>query len=389
MLGKTNQITKYSKSNTLIIILYFFQYGLLLPFSLLLNGQYAIIFFTLLLLLLILLGNRIIITSKIILLILIPFSLLIIKLPFEDYDSTGSNIALEMIISFLTIGISGILIGSLKFSREEFMNYGFKISWINYLLLGFIPFTYLYGEDINYMKFGYSLLPSVLFSFSFLFKKEKRKSALILFLLSFSELLLFGARGAMLTFILFAFLYVYFTSVFKRKFKIYLTLILVLIVSNVQLILRFVVSFLSEYGMVSYSITKYLNLFEGNSFASTTSGRDHIYETAYQRIEDSPWFGNPINTCFIDTGSSYYHNIFLDILVNFGVFIFILFILFILLHFFRAMRSEDEKFKLIFLIVFIVSMGRLVVSSSLWQRPEFWIFMSYCIHFNNKKYKLL
>lgn len=376
-----------AKSNTLLVLLYFFQYGLLIPITVVMRGQYPIAIFTVLLFCYALVNNRIIISSYSALSFILPLSVLIIKLPFEHYVAE-TNVAMELIISFFAIGMSGILIGSLRFSQDHFLSYGYKLGLLNFFLLGAIPFTSLYLDEINYMRFGYAILPTVIFSFLFLFRDNNKKWTFIVFCLSFAELLLFGARGAMLTFILFALIYLFFISDVSKKIKLYILFFLFLIGASLKFVLEYLLESLDTFGLYSYSLTKYLNLFNGDSLASTSSGRDDIYGLAFKRIDESFWFGSPLNTCFIDTGSTYYHNIILDILVNFGVIGFVFFFLFIFYNIFKVVSSTSKERKMIFFILFLIAMGRLFVSSSFWQRPEFWIFVGYCVNYTSKKFDI-
>lgn len=375
-----------TKSNTILLLLYFFQYGLLIPITVIMGGQYPIAIFTFLLFCYALLNNRICITSYSALAFLLPLSILLLKLPFE-HNVPEVNVAVDLIISFGTIGLSGILIGSIKFSQEKFIKYGFKLGIVNFLLLCIIPFTSLYMEEVNYMRFGYAILPSVIFLFIFLFRHTKyKKINIILFILSLIELLIFGARGAMLTFLLFAIVYLFFISDISKKSKSFISLFIVMVFVSLKFIFEYLIEKLTDFGLYSYSLTKYLNIFNGETLASTSSGRDDIYQLALKRIEDSFWIGSPLDTCYLDTGSLYYHNIILDVLVNFGSIGFLFFLFFLFYNIIKVIRSDDKKRKIIFFILIIVSMGRLFVSSSFWQRPEFWIFVGYCINYNYEKF---
>lgn len=374
-----------TKSNTMLVLLYFFQYGLLIPITVVLKGQYPIAIFTILLFCYALLNNRLIISSYSALAFILPLSVLLLKLPFEYYVPE-TNVAMELIISFFAIGMSGILIGSLRFSQEHFLSYGYKLGLLNFFLLAPIPFTSFYLEEINYMRFGYAMLPSVIFSFLFLFRDNNKKWTFIIFCLSFGELLLFGARGAMLTFMLFALIYLFFISDITKKIKLYISFFLFFILISLKFLLEYLIESLDNFGLYSYALTKYLNVFNGDSIASTSSGRDDIYGLAFRRIDESFWFGSPLNTCFLDTGSTYYHNIILDILVNFGIIGFSFFFLFIFYNIFKVVSSNSKERKMIFFVLFLIAMGRLFVSSSFWQRPEFWIFVGYCVNYTYKKF---
>ncbi len=368
----------------LLVLLYFCQYGLLLPLTSFLQSNIPIMVFTIIIVLYINYKYGIRLSSRTRFLMLAPLVILMLKIPFElDYP----NVAFEMLIAFLTIGISGILIGSLDFSYESFLYYGNRIAWLNFLLLFYIPFLDIYRYEVGYMAFGYAILPSVVFSFTDIIRKKNIKSSFILFVLSFLELLIFGARGAMLTFIIYAFVLVFFTSITSFKLKSIVISIIVGFALTMFTLFQYLTDVVGKYGGYSYSLTQYLNVFNGKSISTTSSGRDFIFAKAYSRIWESPFFGSPLNTVFKDTGTTYYHNLFLDLFVNYGIIFSLLFLLYLLVKFFSVIRTNNNTLKVVFLILFMIPFGRLLVSSSFWQRPEFWVFMSYSINLKNIKRK--
>ena len=143
------------KSNALIVLLYIFQQGLLLPLSFFISFDIALIAWTVLIAGYALVSMRFAISMKTIILFLVPLTLLLLKLPFEDI-SDGTNFSLRFLASFLTIGVSGILIGTIPFSRSVFLNLGLKISWINFLLICWIPLSSKYTPYclLFYFPFG-------------------------------------------------------------------------------------------------------------------------------------------------------------------------------------------------------------------------------------------
>ena len=195
--------------NALLVNLYLYIYGLTLPFNYLLGGNYLIMLCTLLMLLYSILKGVKRFHFSLLVLFLVPFTFLLIKVPFE-FNTDGGDVVYEMLISLFTIGVSGILIGCLKFSYESFIRYGLVVGWFNFLLIFYIPFTSAYNVDISYMKFGYTILPTVVFSFIYLtLYSNNRMSTLFIFIISLGELLFFGARGASLTFVVFVIFYVF------------------------------------------------------------------------------------------------------------------------------------------------------------------------------------
>ena len=363
--------------NSILMSVFMFQYGLFIPFSLVFGGQYMTVFFTFIFVFYAVIYHQIRFNISILLLILIPTFTLFLKFPFE-YNVLEIDVLLEMLVSFLTIGLSGILLGTLRIDFRVFAKYCYIVAWLNFCLIFYVPFTQIYGDSINYMRLGYALTPIVLVSlYSFLDGGGIR--ALILFSLSFLELILFGARGSLLTVILFSVLYFFFVSHASRFNKVIFILFSSVFFFVFSVLLSDVVDFYYLLDIDSYLVNKLLYLFDGKTIAESSSGRDEIWAAAMDRIFENPLFGSPINSSFVDTGSSYYHNIFLDILVKFGVFGFLLSVLIISFVFLKAFGMGEKVHKFTLLFLFVVPFGRLLVSSSFWQRPEFWLLISFCI----------
>ena len=378
---------KIQNQNSLIFILYLLQYSLMFPINLIIGSQFPIVISTLSLLMYCIITNRFKFNLKLILLLFLPLMFLLLKLPFEKPDNSGINIALSYLKAFLTIGVSGVLIGSLKFSSKQFFYYAYKVSWIILLFFIFIPFTSYYGDDVNYMRYGYGILPAVIIFYIFLFQKKQFLRSIVGFSISFTLLLFFGARGSLLSFLFFLVTFTFLFSSIKKRTKHLIFLVLSVIIYNIKPIIIYLFNIITEFNLSSYSLTKLLNYLNGNSFASTSSGRSEAFELAILKIWESPFLGLPLNTAYLDTGLIYYHNLFLDILVNWGVIIFSFFLGLIMLFIYKTIKTPNKNIKIIFILIFCLSITRLLVSSNYFERPEFWVLMSYgltSISTNNK-----
>ena len=378
---------KIQNQNSLIFILYLFQYSLLFPINLIIGSQFPIVISTLSLLMYCIITNRFKFNLKLILLLFLPLMFLLLKLPFEKPDNSGINIALSYLKAFLTIGVSGVLIGSLKFSSKQFFYYAYKVSWIILLFFIFIPFTSYYGDDVNYMRYGYGILPAVIIFYISLFQKKQFLRSIVGFSISFTLLLFFGARGSLLSFLFFLVTFTFFFSSIKKRTKYLIFLGLSVIIYNIKPIIIYLFNIITGFNLSSYSLTKLFNYLDGNSFASTSSGRSEAFELAILKIWESPFLGLPLNTAYLDTGLIYYHNVFLDILVNWGVIIFSFFLGLIMLFIYKTIKTPNKNIKIIFILIFCLSITRLLVSSNYFERPEFWVLMSYgltSISTNNK-----
>ena len=378
---------KIQNQNSLIFILYLLQYSLMFPINLIIGSQFPIVISTLSLLMYCIITNRFKFNLKLILLLFLPLMFLLLKLPFEKPDNSGINIALSYLKAFLTIGVSGVLIGSLKFSSKQFFYYAYKVSWIILLFFIFIPFTSYYGDDVNYMRYGYGILPAVIIFYISLFQKKQFLRSIVGFSISFTLLLFFGARGSLLSFLFFLVTFTFFFSSIKKRTKYLIFLGLSVIIYNIKPIIIYLFNIITGFNLSSYSLTKLFNYLDGNSFASTSSGRSEAFELAILKIWESPFLGLPLNTAYLDTGLIYYHNVFLDILVNWGVIIFSFFLGLIMLFIYKTIKTPNKNFKIIFILIFCLSITRLLVSSNYFERPEFWVLMSYgltSISTNNK-----
>lgn len=381
-----SQTFRNEKRATSLFVLFLFQFGLLLPFTPLLAHNILISIFTAILTLYALAFRLFHITRSAIFLFFIPLFSILVKLPFEyDVVGEGSNVGIQFLVGFLTIGVAGILFGTVRFPVAYFFKVANKVAWINFLLIGLIPFTPLYGASelsINYMKYGYAMLPIVLIAYTNIVRGHTSITQWGLFLCSLLSMIVFGARGALLTFVLFFLVSFLFLNRVKFVWKLLLSLGIFLGIFALPNLLTQIIPILDQYGVSSYSISKYSELLSGSNVMDTSSGRNFLYEYAYLRISEHPLLGNPFNSCYVDTGGDfyYYHNIFLDLLVNYGILITLLLFLY-LLYIIRGIFTKctlDEKY--LIAILFIVPFGRLMVSSSFWLRPEFWLFLSYSIN---------
>ena len=114
------------------------------------------------------------------------------------------------------------------------------------------------------------------------------------------------------------------------------------------------------------------------------NGSPHIHgctATAIDEMIKNPIIGNKM--VVYNGTSSYVHNLFLQVGRDLGVFAMILLIVFVAycLYLFFSKKVDLNK-KTIIAVFFCVSVVRLLLSSNLWERPEFWALV--CIVINYK-----
>jgi hypothetical protein len=227
----------------------------------------------------------------------------------------------EMLINyFYYLPIAIIVVDSISDTHPIYDS----INRYKYIAIGFATimlFFYSYssaGQD-NYMAFSYAVLPFVLISISDGIR-EKKLTSYLLFVLGLLEILIYGARMPLVICLVFAVL-IYLISIFDKnntsKWKIaraFLGLFFAVIAFLFgEQILNLISSIASRQG--SYSMARFL---QGHFFSSST--RDRIYEMGIELIKQSA--GRPL-WLFADRsnlGVVYVHNIFLEIMIDFGMY---------------------------------------------------------------------
>ncbi len=121
-----------------------------------------------------------------------------------------------------------------------------------------------------------------------------------------------------------------------------------------------------------------------NQFEESSSGRFDLYRDTINNILQSPYIGNPFFQQIDD--QPFVHNIYLQIANDLGIFALIIFLLFVLLCIFMLLSKKiNDIDKIVLNIFMVISMGRLTFSSTLWMRPEFWLFVGFAFLLMHKR----
>lgn len=363
--------------NALIIALFFMQYTYLIPVMHFISSTMAVGIWSVGLLLVLLFTNNIgILNWKIVGLYFILLFLFMLKV-------LMGRTAVSTIGFVILFTLPEVSLFLFPFNYSSCVNYLIKIARVSFFVIAWIPFIFEY----NYMRFGYGMLPVLILMYiDILYNRQKGKTEKKtgirtinsgILLVGFVEMLLYGARGCLLALFIFIALdrlLINQKHVFRNAM---LFILVVAIVINIEPILNLAERLAEKMGMYSYSITKFkMQLAGGFEYAS--SGRIDIYIRAVDKIKASPLFGGYIE--MNEEGGDYAHNIFLQVGEDFGVIAIFIVTIFILRVLFRIGSKKvifDEKVLLI--LLFSTSIGRLLFSSTLWRRPEFWMLVSMMI----------
>jgi O-antigen ligase len=375
-----NTLTKNIKYNSLCFSFFFMQYGLLLPFIAIWGSNIPIIFSSVVVLLVSFVLNARKFNSVFYLICFGVYLLLFVQyILFPGYEKGSA----DTIIYFSTIGVASIWVGSCVIDKEQTLKYMFVFSYINFFINVLIPFTSLYqSEHIDGMRYGYAILPSVIIGLYLFFNKKRRLVNFIMVSVLMIENFIFGTRGAFLSVALFIIFYLLFSDLKYKYLSAFSLVSISLVIYNYSI--RFLEIVLNYLPFKTAALSRYSQYLD-RSFAEASSGRDKIYEQAWDNILNAPWIGKGVG---YNTETGYVHDFFLQILLEYG---FIFGSLIVFLMFFLLKKVYDNRTDIyntgIFIIVFSTVFGRLLVSSTYWQRPEFWLIISYMLLYK-KRHKI-
>jgi len=243
-------------------------------------------------------------------------------------------------------------------------------------IIGFIVAVFVFTGRISFegysMAFSnYMLLPAIVFIDDLLDKYSFKM--LILFILTLIIILSVGSRGTILCLVVFAIL-----KFFKRGGKrSYLRLIgnvcfigsaLLLLIFSDKIIM-YLYSFIGGFGINSRTLRLFL------SKDLYLSGRDRIYDKVLSEISEHLLFGIGIGGDRYILNGAYSHNIFIEIIANFGIFIGGIIIILIFICIIKALLQKNSLNYSIIAIWLCIGFVHFMVSNSYIVDMRFWIFL--------------
>ena len=264
------------------------------------------------------------------------------------------------------------------------------------LFLGIVSFYYFTfktnSEDIpNYMVYSYNLLtglgPLVVFSFL-----NKNLFDIILVFIGAVCMLINGARGAQVAFVLIIFCCMLFLSTLNKYQTVFLLtltfILLVTFISNPKGVSDALDNVLGDYNIHSRTLMK---LLEGD--AMSQSGRDIIREDIIVGITNNPFgyglFGDRYLTAIGSWGTpTYCHNFFFEICCDFGILIGPIIILYLFISISRLLRDKQNPHKAnVMLMLLPCGIFQLLFSGSFIVNITFFLVIGSI--FNDKKSNIL
>ena len=374
---------KTLKRNGILAALFLYQYSLLIPVMNYFNPTIVSAISGVIIVIILLIGNlRSAISTSLIRLFFIIVFITSVNTLFNSAD-------LLTVFPFYFYLLPVIVVFLFRFDYSHFIRCCCYFAVLNFFILFWMPFT----RFANYMRFGYGMLPTIIFTYLLIFRyrEEFKLSKIKIFVYaailfaSVFEIVFFGARGSFFAFLLFVVIDRFLVNREKIITNALLILAGVITYLNLVPILGILKEIVSVFGVKAYAISK-LSTAINKGIIEASSGRDILYQKAIESIKAHPFMGSGIDVAH---GDDYVHNIFLQVAQDLGIWalipliIILVKILWILIK--KTGIGKDEK--AILEVLFAISMGRLMFSSTLWRRPEFWMMICfyYCITRATKK----
>lgn len=296
----------------------------------------------------------------------VEFFILIVLLIEKEVFYNYAGAINETILYLLSIGTIGLMVGSFEYDENCCYRYGRILAYICFVT-SVMALLYKQGSFLYSMRFGYALLPSALW-FLYEYIKKKYIVDLVFFGVSLVLLLAWGSRGTILVILLFGILYM---LKVQRRWLLFFLLTGAVLLPFLRDFLFLVLRLIAQYTGAK-KIQGFISLFEEDGW-SHSSGRDLLYEHCIDIIENNFggagvgfWQYDPI------MNGLYPHNLFLHVGTEFGIIGIVLVVVILMIAIKKLFYQSSDVF-LFYNYIFSIAIGRLMVSSMYWARPEFWV----------------
>ncbi|MCG8539353.1 MAG: O-antigen ligase family protein [Clostridia bacterium] len=297
-------------------------------------------------------------------------------------------IILPIYIEFIFKGFSAFIIGSLDVDGTQLYSAFLKTAFVNFIAIGMLPFIN-FLDSANYMRFGYAMVPSVIMFIYAILNKEKMKIVwIIIATISLILTVIYGSRGPLVVIFLCGLLLFLFSKRISKIKKINIlgfSCIIIFLVNKYNLFVKLIDNIYYTMGIQTYALAKLLMMFN-IGFIEASSGRGRIYSILWDHIKQNPVMGHGIGFSHKILGCTP-HNIFLQILLEFGIIgllVWMIVLTYCLYKYKKIYSKREERLFIIITLIASIALGRLLISSDMWLRPEYWLALSMLFNFKYK-----
>ncbi|SDD99350.1 O-antigen ligase like membrane protein [Bhargavaea beijingensis] len=265
--------------------------------------------------------------------------------------------------------------------KKIFLEMLLKSAYLQLLIgLFFIVSFFIRGTGNVYdMVFSYHIsIPVILLLYKFF--RERSVLDLILVVLGVLSILMIGSRGPLLSIIVFILLSILFQTYGRRKEgkSILFSLLIGVLISFGLLYLDKIIIMLERIFTSLGVDSRTLRIFTNDNIDFST-GRGPIYDATKEKILENPLWGHGILGDREFLNGTYPHNLFLELLAQFGIILgsilIIIFFVYTFLSFINKYKAERD----LALLFFSIGVVQLFVSNTFWMSYNFWLFLAVCI----------
>lgn len=281
--------------------------------------------------------------------------------------------AYEFVIEIFSVYFIGLAI------KEEHIEWLYHISVMS-ILIYLVYFT-VKGDVMSAsvalyqgnMDIAYKLMPHLCLVTYKVF--ENSKVALITAILGFVMLFSCGSRGPLLLYIAYLMVYVIFVKKNKKKSTNFIVIFgLIMLTINFNTIISLLNDFSLKIGMSNRIFEK----FQAGSILDD-SGRFILISRAIDSIKKNPFLGCGIagDRLFLD--ESYSHNLFVELLVSFGIIAGTVMIIALLVCIVRGVKTSDNNIRIFIIALLFGSFLKLMLSGSYITEKNLFLLIGLCI----------
>jgi len=255
-------------------------------------------------------------------------------------------------------------------------------SVIAYVILFFDIWVAFIGRSEEYsMSFGYQMaLAAIIFLARYL-EESKQKIHLLLSLFCIGMGVLYGSRACVITYVLFAVVYMLWKGKFEWKHLLIGALGLMAAISiNSTAIMKIVYKAAASIGFQSRTL--YM-LSVGDIMGTDSSRQVRLWPVLIEQLKNMPFYKGMWaygDRTLFPTYYGYCHNFILEILVTFGILVGGAFLLWMFIGFIRTIRHNKDTNGLMTVVFGCFALAKLSFSNTFWQEPYFWTFIAMLVN---------
>jgi hypothetical protein len=252
--------------------------------------------------------------------------------------------------------------------------------------LGFVLLQYYGKYEISYMSFSYSMVLPVMLMLIFSFE-NKRRLDLLIALLGVIIVFVMGARAPMFGLLCGSFFY--FLINLKLNFKnVILMFIFFILIFYLAINFNSVIHFLNNSLQKRNISSRTVNLLQTDKIEGL-SGREVIYDKGILGTK-SLFTGNGMAGDRVILGGTYAHNLFLELLLEYGLILGSIFIIILMQYLVRSLfvKNKGVLYYFFFAIFFTTGFIKLQVSFSYLLEPTFFIMLALAILLTTNRKKI-